>query len=82
MIRTMKQMGQKAPVAEWDPETIDEDKLAEIREQFDDWLAKRGIAFDVSIENKEKGADGTMMREFDRNKDILLAPYFQGGCHE
>ncbi|MDP3731019.1 MAG: hypothetical protein Q8R34_00810 [bacterium] len=82
MTRTMKKlrMGPKEKnlLAEWDPETITEERLKEIKEIFDAWLAK-GVAFNVTLADQESGAYGVLMKEFDKEKDILLYPRVQGG---
>ncbi len=81
MNRTMKQiqMGKSVTKAEWDSETVTEERLTEIKKIFDAWLIV-GVAFNVTVTDQEAGADGSLMKEFDKEKDILLFPRLQGGA--
>jgi hypothetical protein len=60
-------------LAEWDTETVSQQRLAEIEREFNEKVAQGWFAADIS-EKRDK-----LIREFDPNAEILLIPRVQGG---
>jgi len=66
-------------LAEWDPQTISSDRLAEIETEFNAKMAQGWFAADITVADPKTGADGKFIRKFDPNAEILLIPRVQGG---
>jgi hypothetical protein len=60
-------------LAEWDTETVSQQRLAEIEREFNEKLAQGWFAADIS-DKKD-----VLIREFNPNAEILLIPRVQGG---
>lgn len=60
-------------LAEWDTETISDQRLAEIEKEFNDKMAQGWFAADIS-EKRD-----VLIRKFDPEAEILLIPRVQGG---
>lgn len=60
-------------LAEWDTETVSQKQLTEIETEFNEKLAQGWFAADIA-EKKD-----VLIREFDKNAEILLIPKVQGG---
>jgi hypothetical protein len=60
-------------LAEWDTETVSQQRLSEIEKEFNDKVAQGWFAADIS-EKRD-----VLIREFDPNAEILLIPRVQGG---
>jgi hypothetical protein len=60
-------------LAEWDSETADQQRLAEIEKEFNEKVAQGWFAADIS-EKRD-----VLIRQFDPNAEILLIPRVQGG---
>jgi hypothetical protein len=60
-------------LAEWDTETVSQQRLSEIEKEFKDKLAQGWFAADIS-EKRD-----VLIRDFDPNAEILLIPRVQGG---
>jgi len=60
-------------LAEWDTETVSQQRLTEIEKEFNEKIAQGWFAADIS-EKKD-----VLIREFDPNAEILLIPRVQGG---
>ena len=61
-------------LAEWDTESVSEQRLAEIEKEFKDKVAQGWFAADIS-DKKD-----VLIKEFDPKAEILLIPRVQGGC--
>jgi hypothetical protein len=75
MIRAMRMLcnlGDKV-IAEWDPETVSPQRLAEIEAEFKEKMASGWFAVDINEKRNQ------LIREFDPNAEILLIPRVQGG---
>ena len=75
MITTMRMLcneGDKV-IAEWDTETVSPQRLAEIQTEFEQKTAEGWFAVDIHDKRNR------LIREFDRNAEILLIPRVQGG---
>ena len=73
------QKGGHDPVAEWDTETVSQQRLDEIEREFEAWTAKGYWAADISVADPEKGTDGLIIHKFDPKAEILLSPPCAGG---
>ena len=60
-------------LAEWDTETVSQQRLIEIEKEFKEKVAQGWFAADIS--NKKD----VLIREFDPAAEILLIPRVQGG---
>ena len=75
MIRAMRMLcnqGDKV-IAEWDPETVSPQGLAEIEAEFKEKMAAGWFAVDINEKRNQ------LIRDFDPNAEILLIPRVQGG---
>jgi hypothetical protein len=61
-------------LAEWETESVSEQRLAEIEKEFKDKVAQGWFAADIS-DKKD-----VLIKEFDPKAEILLIPRVQGGC--
>ena len=61
-------------LAQWDTETVNAQRLAEIEKEFNEKIAQGWLAADIS-EKRD-----VLIREFDPNSEILLIPRVQGGA--
>ena len=66
-------------IAEWDSNTVTEDRLVEIEKEFNEKIARGWFAADISVADPNTGTDGKLIRQFDPNAEILLIPRVQGG---
>jgi hypothetical protein len=57
----------------WDPATVSEERLAEIEREFNKKMAEGFFAADLT------DGKNTLIKEFDKNADILLSPRVCGG---
>ncbi len=60
-------------LAQWDTETVNPERLAEIEAEFNKKIAEGWLAADIS-EKRD-----VLIREFDPNAEILLIPPVRGG---
>src|SRR5262245_19520376 len=60
-------------LAEWETETVTQQRLADIEKEFNEKVAQGWFAADIS-EKRD-----VLIREFDPNAEILLIPRVQGG---
>ena len=60
-------------LAEWESETVTQQRLADIEKEFNEKVAQGWFAADSS-EKRD-----VLIREFDPNAEILLIPRVQGG---
>jgi hypothetical protein len=60
-------------LAEWDTDTVSQQRLVEIEKEFNEKVAQGWFAADIS-EKRD-----VLIREFDPNAEILLIPRVQGG---
>jgi hypothetical protein len=60
-------------LAEWDTDSVTQQRLAEIEKEFNEKVAQGWFAADIS-EKRD-----VLIREFDPNAEILLIPRVQGG---
>ena len=60
-------------LVEWDTETVNAPRLAEIEREFNEKVAQGWFAANIS-EKRD-----LLIREFDPNAEILLIPRVQGG---
>jgi hypothetical protein len=75
MIRAMRMLcnqGDKL-IAEWDTDTVNPQRLAEIEAEFKEKMVGGWFAVDISEKRNQ------FIREFDPNAEILLIPKVQGG---
>src|SRR6516162_6570973 len=63
-------------LAEWDTETVSQQRLAEIEREFNEKVAQGWFAADISEKRN------VLIREFDPNAEILLIPKVQGGRYQ
>ena len=74
-VRTIRMLcaGGDKTLAEWNPETIEAEKLEEIQRAFQQKMKEGFFAADVT--------DGrnVLTKRFDPNADLLLIPRVQGG---
>ena len=61
-------------LAEWDTDTVSQQRIAEIEREFNEKVAQGWFAADIS-EKRD-----VLIREFDPKAEILLIPRVQGGC--
>lgn len=75
MIRKMRMIcaGGDKTLAEWDTETVSAERLTEIETEFKEKMDQGWFAVDI-YEKKN-----VVIRQFDKNAEILLIPKVQGG---
>lgn len=66
-------------LAEWDTKTVSSSRLAEIEKEFNDKIAQGWFAADITVADPEMGTEGTFIKKFDPNAEILLIPHVHGG---
>ncbi|MDP3731165.1 MAG: hypothetical protein Q8R34_01575 [bacterium] len=66
-------------LAEWDPATVTDTRIAEIEAEFNEKMKQGWFAADITVADPKTGADGTLIREFNPKAEILLIPRVQGG---
>ena len=66
-------------LAEWDTETVSQQRLAQIEKEFNEKVANGWFAADITVGDPKEGTDGKLIRQFDPNAEILLIPRVQGG---
>ena len=74
-LKKMRMMcaGGDKTLAEWDTETVSEQRLAEIETEFKEKMAQGWFAADIGDKRD------VLIRKFDPNTEILLIPRVQGG---
>ena len=60
-------------VRKWDTETVSQQRLAEIEQEFHEKMAAGWFAVDINEKRNR------LIREFDPDAEILLIPRLQGG---
>ena len=75
MLRTIRKLAASGDdlVAEWNPETVSAERLAEIEQEFNGLMQRGYVAADIT--------DGrnTLVEQFDANADLLMLPKVCGG---